>query len=492
MRRRKCVSLDSRKIVVIAITLLLGTAAYLVGSKMMQKSAADHIKATLPALLAQGTDAATIDVHTFAGAGEQQPMALAGFRQELGNLAVLGEARQFTLTRTVLRLDHEVPYSPRLTVYFSGTAVFAGGPVKVDGGVRPSWDGHWSYAYIRLEPQGTAAQAIVPDDAKPFSLLADTNGKLRNQMEGDEFIINFSVASYLANGGTSFLDRGFEHALTTDERMDDGTTSMYMLGGAIEASFNQKVWPIYQEHIEGWRQRSPQSGPAAITEALFWYHYAWDARDDSLNNTVSKAQAQLYLERMRKAQQVLVESKSYAAAYPLWYSTYMKVARDLNQPELIGPAFEEARQRFPYFEGIYYAAVTSLSPKWGGSYAQEDAMIKSVAEQTKAREGMGFYARLYWNLDTKRTDYGFDLFRDTPAQWPLMKQGFDDLMQRYPGSKRLLNNYAAFACRAGDRGTLNTLLAQMKGEVIQSAWYGNRSYDLCKQMASGMDGAATP
>ena len=53
-----------------------------------------------------------------------------------------------------------------------------------------------------------------------------------------------------------------------------------------------------------------------------------------------------------------------------------------------------------------------------------------------------------------------------------MKAGFDDWVRHYPDSKWNLNNYARFACDAGDKEIFLTLRKQLASEkaIDRAAW----------------------
>ena len=61
-----------------------------------------------------------------------------------------------------------------------------------------------------------------------------------------------------------------------------------------------------------------------------------------------------------------------------------------------------------------------------------------------------------------------------------MKLGFEDMMVRHPKSKWNLNNFAKFACMAGDSKTFLVLRKQIGKGVIDAAWPKNTSLDLCE------------
>ncbi len=94
------------------------------------------------------------------------------------------------------------------------------------------------------------------------------------------------------------------------------------------------------------------------------------------------------------------------------------------------------------------------------------------------------YTRIYWDL-TEQEGPDFDPFRDSHADWSLMKAGFEGLMKRYPKSKWNLNAYAYFACRANDGATYGELRARIGQDVIPSAWASNYSTDVCDERLLG-------
>lgn len=87
------------------------------------------------------------------------------------------------------------------------------------------------------------------------------------------------------------------------------------------------------------------------------------------------------------------------------------------------------------------------------------------------------YARLYSMFALLEGD-DTDLFKTAFAKWAPMKQGLQDLMQRYPRSESLRNFYAAFACRADDAETYRAARAAMKSVVV-SGWTEKFSPEKC-------------
>lgn len=142
-----------------------------------------------------------------------------------------------------------------------------------------------------------------------------------------------------------------------------------------------------------------------------------------------------------------------------------------------GKIFLEGVNRYPTFFPTYFTMLNYISPKWGGSWEGVDNFAKGAVEHTKNTEGKTMYSRIYWSSSG---DSNVNLFKDTHASWQKMKSGFEDMMTRHPKSKWNLNNFAKFACLAGDKRTFLKLRAQIGNDVISEAWPEYTSIELCE------------
>jgi hypothetical protein len=61
-----------------------------------------------------------------------------------------------------------------------------------------------------------------------------------------------------------------------------------------------------------------------------------------------------------------------------------------------------------------------------------------------------------------------------------MKRGFEDIIRRSPHSAWNINNFAAFACMAGDKQTFQSLRFRIGKTIMPDAWPSNYSLDLCE------------
>jgi hypothetical protein len=145
---------------------------------------------------------------------------------------------------------------------------------------------------------------------------------------------------------------------------------------------------------------------------------------------------------------------------------------------------QDGLKRNPDDIELYYSMMSGLLPKWGGNAKVLDNYINYAAEQTRTKQGMGMYARLY--SSAAKNQYEHALFENSHANWDKMKQGFEDILARYPDSAVQRNRYAYMACLAKDKPTLLRLLGELGTKTQTDQWGANaeRSLESCRRWAT--------
>lgn len=260
---------------------------------------------------------------------------------------------------------------------------------------------------------------------------------------------------------------------------------MMALGYGYTLAFsNEHDWSKILARIDDLKKQFPNKAFVALAEVNYWTSYAWNARGSGLASSVTQDGWILFRERLEKAENILLDSKPYASSLPLWYEDMIVVQRALNRsPEDMNKTFLEGAKKYRTFHNIYFTMINYFSPKWGGSWETVDNLVNWSVENTKDIDGSSMYARLYWVVSGDLQP-GTGLFKDTRASWPKMKKGFKDMMIRYPNSKWNLNNFAQFACMAGDKNTFLTLRRQIGTNVLNDAWSQNLPIELCEMKFS--------
>jgi hypothetical protein len=97
------------------------------------------------------------------------------------------------------------------------------------------------------------------------------------------------------------------------------------------------------------------------------------------------------------------------------------------------------------------------------------------------------YARLYWTVSQR--EYQNAIFVQSLATWKDMRDGFEDLLLRYPDAWNM-NNYGYFACVAKDKEKLKELLSKIGTTIFAEAWpvakgYGPMAtYEWCRRLVA--------
>ena len=226
-----------------------------------------------------------------------------------------------------------------------------------------------------------------------------------------------------------------------------------------------------------WQGDYPDSPTLWLTRADHFITLAWEHRGTGLANTVQKESWKRFYDNIAKARQILEERKDIAAQDPVWYSMMLTVAIAQGWSATdVAALIDEGLDHAPSYYPIYFKAVEYYTPKWYGSAAAIERFARAAVERTRASEGLGLYARIYWYA--AETQFSINLFRDSHVVWADMKTGIDDVLKAYPDQWNI-NNFAHFACLAGDYDKARELAARIEGEPDPVVWRMVRYDERC-------------
>lgn len=252
----------------------------------------------------------------------------------------------------------------------------------------------------------------------------------------------------------------------------DGFVARAFYDGPTEERFER-----YVAELAKWRKAFPFSRTASILIARDHTRVAWAIRGSGYVSTVPAGAWKGFYEQMELARKELERSRDFATDDPEWYRVAIGVAREQGWPrDWFDELAEEALERHPGHIAIQNQILFSKLPKWGGSWAEFDDVVDRIVARTAKEDGQSAYARSYWGLHDE--GLGRTLFEKTLAKWPRMKQGFEDVVARYPTDWNL-NIYASYACVANDVPTLQALFKRLDGRMVQKVWKGMLPIDHC-------------
>jgi hypothetical protein len=101
--------------------------------------------------------------------------------------------------------------------------------------------------------------------------------------------------------------------------------------------------------------------------------------------------------------------------------------------------------------------------------------------ESERRGGLGAesYARVVSNI----SGYYDNVFHESKASWPLTREGFELMRQRYPESLEILSTYARMACLAEDRTTARRIFDELGGRMVATSWRDQNSFRRCRNWA---------
>jgi len=236
-----------------------------------------------------------------------------------------------------------------------------------------------------------------------------------------------------------------------------------------------------EERTQAWIQEFPDSPTAHIAHSLVLMKRAWAYRGGGYASTVKPESWAPFKQYIAKARTYLKSSKAVASVDPRWYETMLIVARAENwDGSEFDALLKEALEIEPLFYQTYFSALEYHLPKWHGNIREIEDFAQEAVNWTRGKEGLGMYARVYWYAS--QSQFKNDIFNNSLVDWPQMKQGFEDIVSHYPDAWNF-NNYARFACLAGDKPKTMELLKRIEPSVVPEAWVPISLMQRCAEWA---------
>lgn len=287
-------------------------------------------------------------------------------------------------------------------------------------------------------------------------------------------------------GDFDALDARGDAYVAQGTRTSSGLWVSGLFNGGIESAIGlpksapPEAWDERERAIQAWIKRRPQSATAHLALANAMLARAWSIRGGGYARSVKPEAWAPFREHVARARRYLRAHAKVASRDPEYYAMLVTAgnAQGVGAKE-IRKDFEAGIKRHPGYYPLYFAMLNHLMPKWHGGPTEIEAFVREAVERTRATEGEGMYARIYWFA--AQNGYDDTLFLASYARWDRMRAGFEDVIVRFPDQWNL-QNYAHFACEAEDVDTLKALLPRLQTPIPQ-AWTGRASFDACRRMA---------
>ena len=277
--------------------------------------------------------------------------------------------------------------------------------------------------------------------------------------------------------------QAFDHyldVLRVAETLQNGRPQLALAPDSLTELFaSHRKWDVYRKRLETWRGAHPESIGAALTLATYWNAYAWEARGHGYANSVSAEGAALFRDRMNKALLALENAPTTARHNPVWYQMKLRYQAFAGASQAdMSTTLAAGIAAFPDYWPLQTERVSTLDPRMGGSIEAIDTFIAQQVANVDRDEQLALYARLYWATQ-QSLGSPTSIFQHTRADWTVMASGFRALLKRFPMSFWNRQNFAVFACRAGDAATYRELRPSIEGFIHPAAWEAPLTLDTC-------------
>jgi hypothetical protein len=280
-----------------------------------------------------------------------------------------------------------------------------------------------------------------------------------------------------------------------NSRTSSGIWKIGLLHDGLDDDFQRKnrddaYWAEIAAKVQRWIDAFPNSPTPRILYAGVLSSHGWAIRGGGYAREVREEDWAPFRKLIAESRAYMLANKEIGKTDPQWYMEMISLARvDGSTADEFGVLVDEATWKYPDYYPNYFATILYLAPKWHGDLAQIEEFANRAVRKTREIEGQGMYARIYWYAS--QMQFGERLFRDTSVAWPRMKRGIDDVLKRFPDQWNI-NNFAHFACLAGDREETARLTARVT-EPVKEAWAKDATlFARCRDWANGEDKSAPP
>lgn len=245
---------------------------------------------------------------------------------------------------------------------------------------------------------------------------------------------------------------------------------------------NEARWNRIEAISDMWIKQQPQSVVAKLAHLELLKRRAWSIRGGAYAADVPESAWKPFQAALKRASDYLASEKSTLAQYPDYYTECIAIAKGMDHgiSARAMQCLEKGMHTFPDYYPMYFEMLDYLLPKWHGNTAAVERFAEGVVEKTRHIEGEAMYARIYWYAS--QAEFDDTLFTDSSAQWDRMRAGFNDIVAKYPDEWNI-QNYAKFACLAGDFDQFSKERARMKQAPIEKTWGNGDLFARCEHGA---------
>jgi hypothetical protein len=258
------------------------------------------------------------------------------------------------------------------------------------------------------------------------------------------------------------------HIIREKSLLGDGSWKILRLHDALDLPGDapQEKWTTRASEIVKWEALFPASITARTVHMAFLVSYARRAHDPSSALSARGYAGSPFSERLTQASDVYQSAVKLEEKSPMLWLEGQKVALLQGWPAKdVLARFYEAKRAEPGFWHYDPQVAEFLLPRW---YGKEGDWEKMAEAEIQRNDGLGVeeYARTVYEM----SGYYKNIFKESQAGWALAKEGCGIMVQKYPGSGKLLNQFAVLAVLADDEPEAHEAFQAMNGQADPSVW----------------------
>ena len=316
-----------------------------------------------------------------------------------------------------------------------------------------------------LRPLGVALLFLLAGTPSPLPAMSLAGNQNRR-----EFMDQVTAAFVQEDYAT--LEATADELRATKDRSADGLWTLPFFYAALKpAGMQRDTVASFGERLAHWRAAYPQSTTMHIVEADALLDHQWDGE----HLTLAPAR-----ERLPRARATLAEAEKLTPTpTPDWFDVALQLAKaaKMARPDY-DALYARAIAAEPTYLSFYFDRARYLRDL--GAAGGWEAFAQEAARQGNSGEGLGLYSRIFWSLCDAHADPAIS--KDAAERWPLLREGFRALDQRWPKSDWNLNNFCRFACLVGDRDTARELFTRI-GDDWTTNWLSHAAFKEWKEWA---------
>ena len=212
---------------------------------------------------------------------------------------------------------------------------------------------------------------------------------------------------------------------------------------------------IILEKAKKWQDKMPEASTPLTMLSIIYNDTGWRIRGSGYGNTVSDAQWVEFNKYVKTAILSLNDAISRENNDAVIYSKMIGMKTAISDDKDLYSLFKEGVKIDKYCIPVYISLMNSYLPKWGGSCKKCESFAKKAANMTKDEMGDGMYARLAGFCLLHSEEKIFDEYK---FDYDRIKNGYYQLLEKYPDSNRMRNALCFIAHKKHDTKTAKEMI----------------------------------